>query len=107
MPNTTNQATNVTNQVTNFLKRFHEYDHIDEVFTCGCCFWAAFMLCKRFEDLGAELVYDEIANHFGTRISNRIFDITGDVTDKYNWKLWNDICDELLKQRIVRDCINF
>lgn len=90
-----------------FLERFHSYDKIDDVFTRGCCYWFAAILFRRFIRESAEIVYDQIANHFGTRIKGRVYDITGDVTDNYHWEPWLGIDDELLRQRIIRDCIMF
>ena len=88
-----------------FIKRFHFSDNIDEVFTNGCCYWFAHILCSRFKE--AQLAYDPIANHFMAQFGSRLFDITGDVTEKYNTVLWRDFDDDLERQRIIRDCINF
>lgn len=54
-------------------------------------------------------MYDRRINHFATMVDGHVYDITGDVTDQYDWDLWNDVrrIDELDTQRIVRDCINF
>lgn len=52
-------------------------------------------------------MYDEIENHFGTKVNGRVYDITGDVTFKYEWKAWSDVDDELPRSRIIRDCIMF
>lgn len=52
-------------------------------------------------------MYDEVVNHFGTRIKGKVYDITGDVTNKYAWVPWDEMSDELKKSRIVRDCIMF
>jgi hypothetical protein len=52
-------------------------------------------------------MYDEAANHFGTRIKGKVYDITGDVTTKYKWVPWESITDSSLRARIVRDCIMF
>lgn len=95
------------NKVEGFLKRFHCSDNIDEVFTSCCCYWFATILFRRFIRDGAEIMYDEVINHFGTKINNKVYDITGDVTNDYNWVTWDSIDDESLRQRIVRDCINF
>lgn len=40
-------------------------------------------------------------------LDNTLNDITGDVTEKYQVKPWDALDDELLKKRIVRDCILF
>ena len=93
--------------VENFLKRFHLSENVDEVFTCGCSYWFAAVLFGRFIRDGATIMYDEVANHFGTRIKGKVYDITGDVTTKYKWVPWESITDSSLRARIVRDCIMF
>lgn len=87
---------------------------IIETFTCGCCFWFAFILHERFYDPNAwnqdlEIMYDQIENHFGCRIDGIVYDITGDVTEKYKWETWISLIneDELLAERIIRDCVEF
>ena len=69
--------------IEHFLARFHLDDDVDTVFTNGCCYWFAVILHCRFPDS------------------------TGDVTEKYQVKPWDALDDELLKKRIVRDCILF
>lgn len=91
-----------------FLKRFHSSENITDVLSNGCCYWFAKILYDRFSMThGAAIVYDEVENHFGTKINGRVYDITGDVTFKYEWSPWSDINDELLRARIIRDCIMF
>ena len=53
------------------------------------------------------VMYASIDNHFGTMICGRVYDITGDVTDKYEWKPWLEFSDEIERQRIIRDCAMF
>ncbi len=91
--------------VKKFLDRFHESKGVNKVFTNGCCYWFAFILHSRFED--SRLMYDQIENHFATQINGRLYDITGDVTEKYNMEPWDELDDELLKSRIIRDCVLF
>lgn len=95
------------NEVDNFLKRFHDSDSVDVTFTKGCCYWFAFVLFARFLSKGATLMYDEVANHFGTKIDGVVYDITGNVSNKYKWKEWNTVTDEAVKYRVRRDCIMF
>lgn len=90
-----------------FLKRFHEHESVDDTFTNGCCYWFAAILLSRFWKEGAVLMYDQISNHFGTMIYGEVYDVTGNVTDKYSWEKWNDIQDSILKAQIKRDCIMF
>lgn len=91
--------------VSRFIKRFHDYTDVDSVFTNGCCYWFAYIIKGRFDE--AKIMYDSINNHFGTMINDRVYDVTGDVTDKYSWEPWENFDDELEKSRIVRDCIKF
>lgn len=104
--------------ILNFINRFTANGTRQEVIDCfqnGCCYWFAYILAKRFEDFylpQSKIYYDEISNHFGyyDQEANRIYDITGDVTDKYNWESsWEEVIDKdlLHTKRIIRDCINF
>ena len=52
-------------------------------------------------------MYDPIINHFVAQIGDRLYDITGDVTDKYKVVEWEHFDNELEKQRIVDYCITF
>ena len=99
---------NMNNEIYNFLNRFgrnQKEQNTVEIFTCGCCYWFAFILATRFP--GSTIMYDEVANHFGTKIGSSVYDITGDVTEQYEWIEWSDVTDELHRERIIRDCIMF
>ena len=92
-----------------FIARFHnvsQTNNIDDVFTSGCCYWFAAILCMRFSD--AVLMYDPVINHFMAGRHGRLFDITGDVTDQYKhaipWGQFDD-CEE--RARIESQCIYF
>lgn len=98
--------------VEQFINHFHRTSKtgdVTEVFTNGCCYWFAFILCSRFE--GARIMYDQVANHFAAEIGGRLYDITGDVTGQYNmipWDKYDDIVqDDLEKSRILDYCVNF
>lgn len=96
------------NEVLSFIARFTnngKWQEVIESFTCGCCYWFAHILCTRFPK--AVMTYDPVKNHFATLIGERLYDITGDVTDEYKVVTWHDYCDELHKQRIINQCINF
>ena len=104
--------------ILNFIDRFTSKGKRQEVIDCfqnGCCYWFAYILSERFIDPSltkSMIYYDEIANHFRyyDQEANRVYDITGDVTNKYNWELsWEEIIDKdlLHAKRIVRDCIKF
>lgn len=104
--------TGIKNAVARFIARFTldgKRKEVIECFTEGCCFWFASCLFERFLDFDPEIVYDTVANHFGCFIEGRVYDITGDVTDKYKWKSWYAAYfDDVARgDRIYRDCINF
>ena len=80
-------------------------EQIEKCFTSEMCYWFAFLLANRFP--GGEIVYDEVANHFGCEIGGQVYDITGNVTNSYNWMPWLKFIykDTALTKRVVRDCI--
>ena len=79
-----------------------------ECFTRGCCWWFAYILKHRFLfECDPEIMVDYVANHFGCKIQERVYDITGDVTEQYKWEPWQDCSDESLKKRISECCIMF
>jgi hypothetical protein len=93
--------------ITQFLKRFHTSRTVDEVFTQGCCYWFAQIMLARFQSKDPILMYAPVDNHFGVKIDSKVWDITGDCTDKYEWIKWSDFDDDLERKRIVRDCVMF
>lgn len=114
----TNQKPSLHPTVMKFIARFTNNGKRQEVidtFSCGCCYWFAEVLWNRFAlevvDTNCDIVYDSIINHWACRIDDRIYDITGDITDnkEYCWKDWNKFMfqDISLTKRLLRDCINF
>lgn len=98
----------MVNDISAFIEHFHKIsktDDITEVFTCGCCYWFTYILCGRFPQ--AKMMYDPVINHFVAQIGDKLYDITGDVSDKYDVVSWDDYYDEMEKERIIRDCVNF
>lgn len=95
------------NKVINFLKKFQSQISAKEPLSRDCCYWFAAILFGRFIRDGAEIVYDDSAEHFGTRINGRVYDITGDVTDTYTWVSWRSIPDSDHKKEIVSKYITF
>jgi hypothetical protein len=104
--------TAIENAVARFTARFTlngKRKEVIECFTEGCCFWFASCLFERFSDYDPTIMYDVVTNHFGCKIEGRVYDITGDVTDQYNWEIWYKAYwdDSERGERIFRDCINF
>ena len=99
-----------TKEILRFIARFTsdgKNTQVIDTFTNGCCFWFAEILGSRFRDQKPVMMYDQIMNHFGMQINYRVYDITGDVTDQYTWEPWLKIDDELLRARVIRDCVDF
>ena len=46
------------------------------------------------------------SKYFGTEIDGCIYDITGDISNKYNWIPWVDIDNETVKNHIISKYIN-
>lgn len=78
------------NEVANFLHRFHDFEHdVTYTFIHGCCYWFAIMMHERFP--GSRIMLCKDAIHFVTEIDGRLYDITGDVTDKYEVEPWDEV----------------
>ena len=98
--------------VLSFIGRFstdgwHYRNEVIEAFTQGCCYWFAFILHTRFACENPTIMIDYVAAHFGCKIGEKVYDITGDVTEKYRWETWTECSDEALIRRITEDCIMF
>ena len=99
-----------SNEVMNFINHFTDNGSniaVIDKFSYGCCYWFAEILRIRFAVKDAKIAYDVVDNHFATVIQGRVYDITGDVTDKFNFIDWNSYDDQLHKGRLVRDCVLF
>lgn len=95
--------------VLRFIRDFKQFDkgEVTRTFTNGYCYWFAFILHTRFPD--SEIVYYSAGNHFACKIKNRIFDITGDITDKnLFFEPWEEFkkFDSLETARIIKYCID-
>lgn len=90
-----------------FLCQFHSDNSSNSVFTKKCCYWFAVILFGRFIRDGATIMYDKNKNYFGTKIHDRVYDITGDITEEFEWESWTSIEDTNDKQIIIRNHIMF
>lgn len=101
------------NEVEKFINKFKFLapHAAEDLFLYGDYYYFSVILKERFKDK-AIMKYLIIDNHFITEIDGRMYDICGDITDNVDRKQmidWNDMkdYDELLYNRIIRDCINF
>lgn len=106
----------VNSAVLKFISKFMangQREQVIDTFSNWCCYWFAQILYNRFEREDylwhkCYMAYDIIANHFACNIDGRVFDITGDVTDQYDWKDLSHISDDYCAvDRVVRDSILF
>ena len=112
MTRTTDRHDELVRDVLGFIGRFstdgNDYrQEVIECFTRGCCYWFAAILNTRFKFDDAIIMIAYADNHFGCEIDGRVYDITGDVTDKYDWEPWSACHDPSLIKRIHEDCIYF
>ena len=93
-------------KIYGFINRFKNHSSVTDAFQYGCCYWFAKILSERFCGV---IVYDDVENHFGTEINGRVFDITGDVTERYLWYPWEKFKteDPVHAARIEKNCIKF
>lgn len=84
-----------------------EREQVRECFLLGCCYWFAYILSARFSYFDPEIVFDDAKAHFACKIDGRVYDITGDVTEGYDWIPWDLYDDEAHKRRIEEQCIMF
>ena len=95
----------VMSKVKDFIDDFKSSNAgaLECVFTSGYCYWFAFILNNLF---GGDIMYHGISNHFATRISGRLYDITGEISSGgfMKWKDYKEL-DPLETSRICRDCI--
>jgi hypothetical protein len=97
------------NDILRFIANFSKHPGALDMFQNGKCGWFAVILCHRFDKEETEVMYDPIANHFGVRIDNVVYDITGDVTNAYRWEEWDLYYkeDPVHGRRILRYCYYF
>lgn len=103
----TMKINNTHELILDFIAQFHDPSTV-KCFSQGMCYWFAEILSQRFGDEEpCDIVYDSVANHFGCMIGDYVYDITGDVSEQYNWVIWNVYEREDPKHtaRIYRDCI--
>lgn len=96
--------------VMDYIKQFRDFGpDVVNLFSNGMCYHFVVILRHRFGSQNSSIMYDQVANHFATRIGGRIYDITGDITNnpEYKWERWSDVkkSDRALAKVIRRDCI--
>lgn len=93
----------MNNKVILFINKFKQHEHdnvLIDTFTLGYCYYFAVILKERFT---GTILYDWLEGHFITEINNRLYDITGDVTDKYTHLYTFD--EYMSIESIVHGCI--
>ena len=95
--------------ILNYIKQFRDFGpEVVNLFSNGMCWQFSIILRDRFGYYNP-IAYDPIANHFALWIDDRIYDITGDITDdpQYKFVFWDTykFQDTKEMQRIYRDCI--
>ena len=87
-------------EILHFIRQFRG---AQDTFLHGCCYWFAEILESRFNGLK---MYHPVLNHFACEIDGKLFDVSGEIDPKgyEDWYMFTGK-DELLTERIIRDCI--
>ena len=97
---------NLRLEVEEFISHFHDCRNS---FLNGNCYWFARVLQERFKPwYSADIMYNQIDNHFACRIDTLLFDANGIVNANLkNWVLWAGylLNEPLDAARVYRDCI--
>lgn len=95
------------NDVMRFISKFHSPDDTNSILDGECSYWFAVILYRRFIRNGAKIMFDAKSEHFGTKIGNDIYDISGVVSREYDWISWLDMGNTELKEKVTRKLIMF
>lgn len=94
--------------ILDFIKKFQNEGTI-KIFTEGCCYWFARILCERFDIslYKTTMMYNNIDGHFAAKINGRLYDITGELNETADWKTWDEFRENepIYAQTVIRDCI--
>jgi len=94
-------------KVISFINNFKSLhpSAIEECFSYGNCYWFAKILADRF---GGIIYYDEVDNHFITKIKDTFYDIMGECTIDssctYPWSKYI-LIEPLNASRVYKYCI--
>lgn len=96
--------------IESFIKDFKNFgtsNEIIECFTRGNCYWFAFILKNRFQN---GQIYYNTMNHFVFKYKNKLYDITGECTNKwdneglYNWDKYKKIENNSKYIKLLEHC---
>ena len=86
--------TDIHERVLRFISLFKG---AEDPFLHGCCYWFAAILEARFK---GSVLYASPPGHFVCQILNRLYDVTGDVTEAYDyflWRIWRNMSPACLR----------
>lgn len=89
-------------EVINFINKFKSYNKnqvLEKTFLEGYCYYFAIILKERFKE--GKILYDKVENHFVFSYNNKLYDITGNVTNKHELK---NISEEW-NNTVVKQCV--
>lgn len=92
--------------VEKFIEKFQSTGNND-IFAGDCSYWFAVIVHRRFIRNGAKVMFDMATNHFGTMVYGKVYDITGNVTSKYEWVPWLELQDFSVKENVTKRYIMF
>lgn len=97
-------------EVEDFILCFSKFGNdVKRAFIEGCCYWFAYILKERFAP-NARIICLPQEGHFVTKIGEKYYDITGNVTKRYQ-KSQKDDWEEYQRynssraQKIAKNCV--
>ena len=96
-------------KILRFIDLFHpEEDVMKSTFSEGMCYWFAYILKGRFPS--GKIVYEPVLGHFLFKYSTHLYDISGNVTEKFKGCVLYDIewisqYEPFWYRRILEGCI--
>lgn len=73
-----------SDEVISFINKFKSYNKsnvLEKTFLEGYCYYFALILKERFKE--GKILYDKVENHFMFKYKNKLYDITGNATNKH------------------------
>lgn len=82
------------NYILDFIEKFNKNGESKDIINCFIgenSYWFAMILKTRFASDKCKIVFDPEEEHFGCSINGEVFDITGEVSNQYNWEEWEGL----------------
>ena len=87
-------------KVLNFIERFTQKQE-------SSGYWFSYVLFSRFIRDGAVIMYARTNCRFATKIGERVYDVSGDVTVECDWEPWFELNESELRESVIKSEVMF